>query len=160
PTVASSDTPAVQPVKAGTELPLWAKASLSADELRVLLLDTVPEVALEANADAPKDAKEARQKIQKQGEAIASQIKDDPDAFVQQLVDQRPDLAGLPWRKGKDCRLDKDQAAALQAWSRAVRGGLDASMRYPSGSAPRGKAPDVAPDDVYKDAGLFWSSLG
>src|SRR5262249_23640998 len=117
----------------------------TAAELRAQLR-AVPEVALyEAIADEPpKDggvpgprpqATAAGQQIAKQAVEVAQLIGPDPDGFVKHIVAKRPDLAGLPWRMGKDCQLAKVQAQTLQQLSLDIRGSLDTSLRF-SASTP------------------------
>src|SRR5207245_3930159 len=101
-----------------------------------------------------------QKQIEKQAADIAQLIQKDSDAFVKQILAKRAELAGLPWRMGKDCQLTRDQAQSLQMLSRQIRGSLDASVRYTAGKFPDGKPADQPhPEEAYKDAGMFWSTF-
>jgi hypothetical protein len=68
--------------------------------------------------------KEARQQLEKQAKALHNQFVKDPEAFVVQLERERADLAGLPFLKGKECRLSDERARTWSVLSRALRNAL------------------------------------
>jgi hypothetical protein len=138
------------PVVKAPSQPPWAAKKTSPDDLRAQLL-AVLEVSLDGD-EVPKGATDARKWLETQTQTIAALGKKDPDAFVQQLVSKRADLAGLPWRRGKDCLLDGSDAFDLQHFSRLVRGALDSTSDIKARDA---KAPDEIRANVYK----FWSTL-
>jgi len=147
------------------EIPFLAKnaaGSLNKRSEKALLeqlLTSVPELTLEeAGAPTPKDAKAAHQQIQKQIGKIAEMIKADPDAFVKHLAEKRPDLAGLNWRRGKDCQLENQQTEALQKSSRAIRAALDPNFTLSRSRSSTPKAPKIAEDDC-EVVEEFWRNL-
>jgi hypothetical protein len=68
-----------------------------------------------------------------------------PPDFLGKMIQGRSDLAGLPFLRGKTCRLDKNRAATLQAHATAIR-------RKLSGSAL--VAPSVEDKDLQVDRSL------
>jgi hypothetical protein len=154
------DKPLVQPVTKTVYLPPWSQKQNTAEVLRAQLLYNVAEVTLEDAAETPKGVKEAKAHIQKKAKTIAEQNKGNPDAFVQQLVDKRLDLAGLPWRRGEECQLTKEPARMLQHLSLALRQELDKSaVATKTKSASTKSSAPLHPDDDYKDVSRFWNYL-
>jgi hypothetical protein len=137
--------------------PPWSHEARSEDMVCGQLLESVPEVSLADAAAVPKDVKGARLHIKDQAQAIVEQIKNNPDAFVQHLLDTRSDLAGLPWRQGKDCRLTPESAMILDKLSLGVRAALDASVVFRAGQSK--SSADQHPHAVYKEEGHFWMAL-
>jgi hypothetical protein len=150
--------PIVAPTNTASSLPSpWSRQPPTEGMLCQVLRDDVPELNLgDGGASAPKNAKEAIERIKSQADAIIKQTKDNPDGFVQHLKEKRPDLAGLPWRMGKDCLLPKELANTLQAQSLAVREALDLSVRKTDYNGTYTYQPRFGLD---KDPLLFWSAL-
>jgi len=73
------------------------------DELR-----NVPEVALLDFKGEPNGG--ARNRLQELVEEIRHKNEGNPDGFVQGLIQERADLKGLPFRMGKDCKMDPKNA--------------------------------------------------
>jgi hypothetical protein len=88
------------------------------------LLRDVPEIALDADRNAAPDAKTAQTHIEQLVKDIRAQIQKDADGFVKDLENKRTDLAGLPLARGKDCRLDGNQALMLRELSLGIRAAL------------------------------------
>jgi len=88
----------------------------------------VPEVALDKLDHEPGAAGErnaARTMLLEQVWASREQTRVKPPAgFIEQLERNRPDLAGLPFRKGKDCLTTRDHAEVLASWGRKTRAAL------------------------------------
>jgi hypothetical protein len=137
------------PQPAGNELPLanWLRTEA---QLRAQLL-AMPEVSLDTAAELRARGQEARKQIQDRARQISQQIQDNPDGFVQHVVDTRPDLAGLPWRRGKDCQLTQAAARTLGTLSLSVRQALDDS---------KSAAGAYYADDAVNVPMRFWKSLG
>jgi hypothetical protein len=75
------------------------------------------------------------------------------------MVSNRPDLAGLAWKKGDECLLPKQNADRLQMVSQSVRNAWDASL-FPPLISPNGRARTVErPKPEFHDVGQFWSAL-
>jgi len=71
-------------------------------------LHTVPEVALldfKGERHGP-----AKNRIQELVQEIRDKNQGNPDGFVQGLIRERADLKGLPFRMGKDCKMDPKNA--------------------------------------------------
>jgi hypothetical protein len=154
---AAVEPPGAQAVKTAGHFTPWPQKAHTQESLRWELLVSVPEVALEEDgAQVPKNVKEARVHIQKQAQAIAEQTKKNPDAFVQQLMAKRADLAGLPWRQAENCQLPERPALDLQMASLTIREALDASMLISSSQAGAKAVTKLHPDEVYKDVDRFW----
>jgi hypothetical protein len=143
--------PVSEPVPVASPLvrpPAASPPSTQQNSAAVLVLN-VPEVALEPRGDEPNHYA-AKQHIAD----VAKTIQDKgPDAFIDELITTRPDLAGLPFRRGDACRLDAAATASLRTGSLLVRRALD-RLRAPSHS---GSIPSSHPAH---DARAFWDSLG
>jgi len=72
------------------------------DELR-----DVPEVAL---LDLKHQGGTARNRLEGLVQEIRDKNHDNPDGFVLGLIAERPDLKGLPFRMGKECKMDPKNA--------------------------------------------------
>jgi hypothetical protein len=132
--------------------PPWTDSARTEEQLSLKLLKRVPEVALHEAAKTPKNPKEAKAEITKQTQAIAKQIADKPSAFVDELIEKRSDLAGLPWRPGEEWQLPRASALALAKMSDAIRRAI------PGAALIRG----TAAGSYYQDLGrvdLFWSAV-
>jgi hypothetical protein len=127
--------------------------------LRNQLASVAAEVSFDEALPA-QNAKDAKNKIADQAKAIADQVRNDPDAFVKDLIAKRADLAGLPWRQGKDCRLTPAQGQVLASWSLSIRQALDASLVPQTKTSAKGKSMDkLHPNDIHKDVDQFWWAL-
>jgi hypothetical protein len=150
---AKPSLPAPQPApvaKAAPPLrPLWTK-NLSEEQLGKLLRQ-IPEVALENAKEAATSVQEARGRIQGQIGAAKEQTRSHLDGFVAYLEENRPDLAGLPFRKGGACLLEKDQARTLGKLSLHLRTALGCAISRSSFSNTRLVA---CPDPT-----LFWRGV-
>ncbi len=113
-----------------------------------------PELALGPAVDA-KDPKQARQKIADLSKAILAANVRERDGFIQSLRKQRADLAGLPFRLGKDCAISKAEAAVLAQSAAAIRIALCQGGQRVSGSG----TPLPFNDSVASVAESFWSAL-
>jgi hypothetical protein len=82
-------------------------------------------------------------------------VREQREKFLDGLLAKRPDLAGLPLRKGKDCQLEPAAARALDASSLEVRRRLASSLgpadrrRHPDPESPGGAA--AATFAVYRE---------
>jgi hypothetical protein len=150
--------PVLQPTNTASSLPSpWARQPPTEGMLSEVLRDGVPELTLgDGSTCPPKSAQESLERIRSQAAAIVKQTKDNPDGFVQHLKENRPDLAGLPWRMGKDCLLPNDLATTLQAQALAVREALDFSLRTTGYQSPYSYQ---ARFGLNRDPALFWSAL-
>jgi hypothetical protein len=88
------------------------------------MLARLPEVDLHPERAPAKSAKGTRKQIDQRAKAIHEQNAKDPDAFVRHLEATRPDLAGLAFLKGKDCKLSEGHAKDWDALSFGLRGGV------------------------------------
>jgi hypothetical protein len=139
--------PKLKATPASAEQYRWWEPSIGAEEAAHMLtmLRGVPELALNETREAAKTLKQARARVNEQVAAIQKQTAKDPDAFVVSLEKKRPDLAGLPLRKGATCTLDKEQARTLGQLSHRLRGALACSVQS---SLSRTTFPP--------DPGIFW----
>jgi len=128
----------------------FAVSKYAREEEYRLGLAAVPELALH-NDWSTETAAAARKRLTTEAQQIKKQIATDPDAFVKELIAKRTDLAGLPFRMGKDCKLDKAQAQALDQLSRHIRDALDFAVRRSASTVSSHIAPDPA---------RFWQGLG
>jgi hypothetical protein len=149
---AKRSLPAPQPVPAAKpgapQRPLWTK-SLSEAQIGQRLRQ-VPEVALDEAKGPAASVQQARERIQGQIEDAKAQTGKHLDEFVAHLEKTRPDLAGLPFRKGRECVLEKEPARALAHHSLTIRSALaDASTVSFSGA----RAAMLSRPNL----GLFWS---
>jgi hypothetical protein len=101
-----------------------------------LLLAHVPEVALDQKAATVRSPREARTQLTEQANSIQEQTSKDADAFVKRLEATRADLAGLPFLKGKDCRLGESQAKNWDELSRGIRAALAGAGRSSRSASP------------------------
>jgi hypothetical protein len=133
------------------------------EELRSQLR-SIPEIVLD---DAPSNAKTAAaaKEIIKKKVAEAQRLNNKQvDGFVLQLRQARPDLAGLPFRLGKECELPKEQARTLQGWATDIRSGLHdmhIELDYLTTRQRVRQASMANPHLPYYDVSVsvFWSKL-
>jgi hypothetical protein len=93
----------------------------------------VPELTL-IGRDGSQEPSEWRQ--------LERAVREHRDGFLNDLLAKRPDLAGLPVRKGKDCQLERTAAQALTASSLLVRRHLLAAMAPAGGARRAAEEPD------------------
>ena len=75
------------------------------------------------------------------------------DGFMRAYLEKRPDLRGLPFLMGKDCRTDKNQAAAFHDVVQVVREYLDIAR---SGDEDTARGKQTSDDVISK---RFWKSM-
>jgi hypothetical protein len=107
----------------GPLTPPWAGKPRSAEELQKQLRDQVPEISLQS--EVLEVDYRAEMRIKDLARAIANKNKENPDAFVFELMATRSDLAGLSWRRTKDCQLSPQAALPLEDVSLKLREALD-----------------------------------
>jgi hypothetical protein len=95
------------------------------------MLRRVPELSLGSGSDGGARGKAAWQDLE-------DTVRDQRAKFLDGLLAKRPDLADLPFRKGKDCQSERAAALALDEYSLEVRRRLSAFL----GPANRGPKPD------------------
>jgi hypothetical protein len=127
------------------------KAASAEDFL--LLLAKVPEVALDLKTATVHSPKEARTQLTEQANSIREQTAKDADAFVKRLEATRADLAGLPFFKGKDCRLGESQAKNWKELSRGIRAALAGAGRSSRSASPSSSF------NPGPDLNRFWAEL-
>jgi hypothetical protein len=111
-----------------------------------------PELALLPELPA-NDAKRAKQEISRLAREIIAANTKEHDGFIRGLRQKRSDLAGLPFRMGKDCQTSAEQAQLLARSAAAIRTSLGLVLRpQPSASATLPYS-DAAPE-------AFWIVLG
>jgi hypothetical protein len=79
-----------------------------------------------------------------------------PDRFMERLLAQRPDLAGLPFTLGESCRLPKEQRAQFQLQVGELRS-LLADLRIDE-KPGTDNGPAAARKRLQKSAAEFWKS--
>ena len=127
-------------------------ASDQEEKLRAQLLDHVPEISLHQGSGDHADVNEAKMRMQRQAAAIAKKLKNDPDSFVHDLMEMRTDLAGLPWRLGKESELDSTSAENMQKRGLCFRDILDTVVFREQGlksGAPETRNPEEIPAVCY-----------
>lgn len=122
------------------EKPFWKLAvAISAGDLEKQLR-SVPQVDLD-----PDYMKRTKQQIAAKAKEIAAANLRQNDFFVRKLINDRPDLAGMPFLLGQDCSLSAAQTRELAARSIDIRSAL--------GRASRGRT--TSPGSGYP----FWNKL-
>jgi hypothetical protein len=127
-TVVVPARPAGQDVRAPEHDQMPPSLDLSPEHL-IRQLRQVPEVALDPDREKAKNEKDAEAHLRKLLARIQKQTDKDADGFVKHLEKSRPDLAGLPLRKGKDRQLRGEQAKGLAMTSLLGRCALAASLK-------------------------------
>jgi hypothetical protein len=87
-------------------------------------LPRVPEVTFEAlpeniTKDSPSTPEWVKRKARTAAAVLHLNAKEE-DGFLKALLRSRPDLAGMPFLMGKECRADADRAMTLQHTSRTM----------------------------------------
>jgi HEAT repeat protein len=138
-------TPAPPPVR-------YPHKHASEEDFRVLLA-RVPEVGLEPPGASVPTRVGARNRLENQAKEIHGQTAHDADAFVRYLEEVRADLAGLPFLKGKDCRLEKGPRGNWALLSRGIRSAL-ARAELSGLSASRGRT-----EEEIRAVKQFWAGF-
>jgi hypothetical protein len=110
----------------------------------------VPELRLEEGK------KGSLKEIAELARLIHEQNQTAPDGFLTKLCAERPDLAGLPFLRGKSCQLDSRARTQLSESARRVRGTLELTQpwaRHPPSLDTR--AHSLPPPN----SALFWEKL-
>lgn len=92
-------------------------------------LTRVPEVAVADAFPANVQPDVAKRRIANLVNQIKTENARQQDAFVLANMKARPELAGLPFVMGADCRLDMNRAQSFQSSVEAVRDGLERDAR-------------------------------
>jgi hypothetical protein len=111
-----------------------------------------PELALLPELPA-NDATRARREITQLAREIVAANTNDHDGFIRGLQQKRADLAGLPFRLGKDCQASAEQASLLARSATAIRRSLGLVLSPPSSVSTDLRYSDASPD-------AFWIVLG
>src|SRR5262249_31360507 len=97
----------------------WADLLPSPQEHRDMLLQ-VPEVRLKDIRPAASARETLSQIVALAGE-IQKKNDKQQDGYIRELIEKRPDLAGLPFLLGKDCQLPQGQATKFGELTLLVR---------------------------------------
>jgi len=132
---------------ARSQAPPWTQPS--DDELRAAL-SRVPVVGIDDEKPNP-SADVNKKRLLSVAEASRQRTTaQNPDGFVRQLIATRSDLAGLPFRMGKDCVATKAHAQVLESLADRTRFALRVAQEAGDGRQRGEKRPDF---------GLFWGLL-
>jgi hypothetical protein len=170
PSMPDRPEPLSRPKEAKTPAPPVFPVKLSEDQLCHLLLE-VPELRLDQSKDRREDLhqslsqgfnKGARaqelQLARARNKELAALHGSDPknlDAFLDYLEKNRPDLADLPFRIGKECVLEGSQAKEFGGLSRGIRSALSTATLHPTGGLPNVASPSFGGPDPT----VFWNHL-
>jgi hypothetical protein len=157
---AAAKPPAELPDIAARRAALVRVASAMADDLRAEAIArqgerqllAAPEVTLMSSADM-KDLKNAKQQIAKLAKDIIAANGGEHDGFIRSLQKDRADLAGLPFRLGKDCELPTGRATELARSAAAIRTAFSKVLQPVSKSS-------VNPEKYPPNPEAFWYLLG
>jgi hypothetical protein len=144
--------PAPAPPAMGAAAHKWWSDAVKEEDYRHFL-QGVPEVDLDKAASRPASPKEGLTRLQELA-ALHTKAGTGPDAFVAYLERERSDLAGLPFRKGKECTLKDTEALQLARLSREMRLALARSLSVSPSSAQRQLQASWTPQ-----ASNFWAGL-
>jgi hypothetical protein len=123
PKPAAPPEPSQEPSAAGAlargALPPWE--GTETPKQRAELLRRVPVLSLAAPAAPGRGGSEDAAQEKAAWRDMDRAVREQREKFLDGLLAKRPDLAGLPFRKGKDCQLERAAARTLDESSREVR---------------------------------------
>ena len=108
-------------------LPAPPKAKTQRPSAFVNNLAEVPELMLTEPMPKERDPRKTINALASQITKIAHLNKEKPDGFVELLVAERPDLAGLPFRMGNTCRQSTTQSRYFKKAAALVHGARTSS---------------------------------
>jgi hypothetical protein len=121
------------------------------------LLRDVPQVDLIANY-----GNQSKKDLAKAAQQLVALTKDDADAFVRKMQKTRPDLAGLPFLMGNDCKITGGDAINLRTSSLLIRQALSLVNRQTKPkSLPKSTyySEDLRLQQDHR-AAAFWQEMG